>query len=79
MQKIINWLVVSSADPSKTSMTLKGILLQYVTLILAFLTVLHIPLTETQVYSLITDVTGFVGIALSGIGLIRKIYLTVKR
>lgn len=78
MKNIIKWIVTSSANPEAASMTIKGILLQYVSLLMLAASFIKIPITETQLYGLITEICGVVGMLVGTYGAIRKIYYEIK-
>jgi len=79
INKFLTWLVVSSANPNEFSMTLKGLLITNIGVIMFILHICNISLSMDQVTNLIGLVTGFCGSALLVVGLIRKIYLTIKK
>lgn len=74
----LNWLIQSSADPVKYSATIKGMLIQYLSLVLGVLAVFNVPLTNTQAYHFIDLATLGLGTALGMFGLARKFYYEVK-
>lgn len=78
MQKVLNWLVVSSANPENVSLTLKGILLQYVAIVVAAGSVIGVPLLDTQVIHYIDLGLAVLGSILGFVGLGRKLYYQVK-
>lgn len=79
MNKFLDWLVISSQDPAEFSLTLKGIMLQYVAVILLALRYFDVPLTETQVYEFIGIFTTITGTLLGLFGLIRKLYFELDK
>lgn len=78
MEKFLKLLVLSSADPEKVSMTLKGLLLQYVGMIVLIGQFTGVSIAQTQVVDLIGYVSAFVGTGLAMIGLARKVYYYFK-
>lgn len=78
MTKFLNWLVVSSANPENTSLTLKGILLQYVAVVVAAGAVIGVPLLDTQVIHYIDLGLAVLGSILGIVGLGRKLYYQLK-
>lgn len=78
MKSFYNWLLVSSANPENTSMTIKGILLQYVSVIIASMAVLGVPLMDTQLIHYIDVGCAILGGLLGIFGLGRKIYYQFK-
>lgn len=78
LQKILQWFIVSSADPEQVSATLQGILLQYAAYTLAIVSAFNFPLTQSQVYEWITVICGICGAILTLFGLGRKIYFEIK-
>lgn len=84
MKKIINWVIYSSSDPYKTSMTIKGILLGGATYLLFFANLFHVQLPETELNNLIEQIVKAVELLMQIIsifwviyGSLRKIYLTL--
>ena len=78
MQQFLKFLVVSSSNPEKVSMTVKGILLQYVAIIVTGMAIVGVPLTDTIVIHYINQGVTVLGLSLSMFGLCRKIYYAVK-
>lgn len=82
--KFLNWIVLSSADPAKLSLTVKGLLTMAVPFIItiAGLTNIHVP--DEKGMTLIIDgiatavqiILGIIGLAATLIGVIRKIVTT---
>lgn len=85
MKKIWNWLVLSSVDPSKTALTVKGALTAVVPLLVLFSGAFNIE-TDSSTIKNVIDVVGtivmqgltLVGTGMSLYGLIRKIDLTSR-
>lgn len=77
MQNFKSWLLNSSADPNKWSLTVKsfGLTLVPVLLILAN-TVFGLGLEQSQIIDIVTSFATLVGVVLTGFGLVRKIYRT---
>lgn len=78
LHKILQWFIVSSADPERVSATLQGILLQYAAYTMAIASAFHFPLSQTQIYEWITIVCGLYGALLTLFGLGRKLYFEIK-
>ena len=76
MNTFFNWLTRSSVDPENTALTVKGLLLANVSTILFVLQLLHINWSADQVSHEIQVVTVVIGILLSIVGLVRKLYIT---
>lgn len=83
MKKIWDWLVTSSADPSKLALTVKGFLGMAATFLVFVSPILHLHLGDEQVTA-VSDLVVQIVVVLAGIvsaiatllGLARKIYLT---
>lgn len=83
MKKIWDWLVISSADPEKTALTVKGFLNTAAGLVLVFSPLVHLAVTKEQldgatefiVQGVLVIYTVASGIA-TLLGLARKIVLT---
>lgn len=82
--KILDWLLASSADPQKVSLTLKGVLIGVIPTIIAFagLTGVTIP-DQEALTSIVNDgsmivqiLLGMVASAMTVWGLLRKIWRT---
>jgi hypothetical protein len=79
MNNFILWLFSSSADPNKIALTVKGFLLGIIPLVIMGLRVFNITPLPQDLESVAIDVSGLVAIVLTGVGLVRKIYLTFKK
>lgn len=77
IQKIKVWFLYSSIDPTKTSLTLKAMLLAFVPTVILLAQLLHWNWSADQAVALIQQITAIVSISLTVIGLIRKIYYTI--
>lgn len=77
VEKIINWLVVSSSDPQKASLTIKGILLTYASFVILTLHTLNVPLTENEYVTYVSLATTVLGGIFSIFGICRKIYFEI--
>lgn len=78
MNNFFRWLVVSSANPENVSMTLKGILLQYVGVLFAVLMYFKVPFSQEVIYQFIGYFCAFIGAGLGIFGLARKMYFEIK-
>lgn len=76
MKKFLNWLVLSSEDPKEISLTIRGIAVSFLPLIVSFLNDLGVGNLEGQVLSFIVATTAVLGILLTVVGIVRKIYNT---
>ena len=80
MIKILQWFILSSADPNKFALTVKGLL---VAIIPAALYVLNkhfgFDFFPQDMEQLAIDISGIVAAGLTIVGLVRKIYLTFKK
>lgn len=74
-----NWLIKSSADPEKFSMTIKGILLACVPIVATLLTAFFgLDIDQSSLINLVSQLCIAIGSLLAIFGGIRKIVLTVK-
>ena len=85
MNKIINWLVVSSQDPTKTSLTVKGFCATALSFIVPVLAVLGYQTIGGNLNTLSVEIVSFVqgfftlvSAVIALYGLARKIYNTIK-
>lgn len=78
MQSFLRLIIISSANPDKASMTIKGILLQYVAVMLTLGTLVGIPLMESEVVKYIEMASIAAGALLTLFGLTRKLYYQIK-
>lgn len=83
MEKIWNWLVVSSADPNAYSLTIKGTLLGIATVLTMLAGFGHIQLGDLTplVDGIVQAVQAFLALVSSVVfvvGLVRKIYRTAN-
>ena len=79
-----DWLVVSSVDPYKVSLALKGLLLTVVSFIVPVLALMGNAIDNEQVQNVVDAIAAVVQAFLSLVGaiiflygLIRKVYLTI--
>ncbi len=84
MKKLIDWVVLSSADPRAMSLTVKGVLVALVPVIIAVLNMTGIDIDNNSLESVINSITAIVfllGTVVSALmtvtGLMRKIITTV--
>lgn len=84
MKKIIDWVLLSSADPRQMSLTIKGILVSLVPVIIAVLNLTGVEMSSEGLESVINTITAIVfllGTVVSALmtiaGLMRKIVTTV--
>jgi hypothetical protein len=85
IKNIINWFALSSAEPGKTALTVKGLLVGGVAAITYLAGIGHITLPSPEITAAVDGITNFVQAALVAVssamtvwGLIRKVYLTFK-
>lgn len=79
METFLNWLVKSSENPEKVSMTIRGLLLTNVGIfIFVANSFFGLGFTEEIVISAITNFTVSVGLVLSLVGMLRKAYYAFK-
>ena len=83
LKKIWNWLVVSSANPTKTALTVKGFWTGLIPLILVVSPLFGLKLDANSIGSTTDDIKSVVELSLGGVGallttvgLIRKIYIS---
>jgi hypothetical protein len=84
VQKVFDWLLLSSADPSKVAVTVKGFLTMVAAAFIPLLGLTHINLGNDTVNTVIDgvslviqDVMVAVGAAGTLFGVVRKAWLTV--
>ncbi|MBP7006888.1 MAG: hypothetical protein KBB16_02400 [Candidatus Pacebacteria bacterium] len=79
METFLNWLVKSSENPEKVSMTIRGLLLTNVGIFLFVANQFFgLQLTEEIIMDAIANFTVAVGLVLSLIGMLRKAYYAFK-
>jgi len=86
MNKIIQWLILSSADAQKLSLSVKGVLLGIVPILIAVTGVAGIQIPNAETLTSIIDLVatflqvalGIVASVITAIGLIRKIITTFQ-
>mgnify|MGYP003407973175 CR=1 FL=1 len=83
MKKIIAWMLLSSKDPQKISLMIKGVLTGVVTYVVFFAGLFHINLAPTDINSVIEAIVKIIELLLSVVsviatawGLIRKLWTT---
>lgn len=79
MNRFLNWLVASSANPEQFSLTLKGILIANIGVIMFIIHQANLSYTVDQITVVISTFTALVGGILTVIGLLRKMYLSLKK
>lgn len=85
MNKLVNWLLLSSADSSKLSLTIKGASVGVITVLTMVSGLAHIQLPSDTLTALFDTAVGSLqalAVVLSGIatavGLLRKLWLTAR-
>lgn len=79
METFLNWLVKSSENPEKVSMTLRGILVSNIGILLFLANnYFGLDLTEEMILYTIGNLSIALGLILSLLGLIRKLYYAFK-
>ncbi len=83
LNNIAQWVVVSSTDPSKVSLTIKGILVGTIPTIMFMLGLIHLNVGQEDLNVLIDSIAAIVQLVLSliavvmtTVGLIRKLINT---
>lgn len=71
-------LLASSADPKKVSATIQGALIAIVPILMAVFKLLDIPLSETGIYELITQISALSAIVVTLFGATRKVIILFK-
>lgn len=81
--KFINWLVLSSANPTEASVTVKGLLGGFATVLITISPLLHLNLgadavnnTVDLLVQIFTTILGIVSALAFLAGLARKVYIT---
>lgn len=82
--KIFQWIMVSSKDPNKVSLTIRGILVGAITYIVFFAGVFHFNVDQGDLNSLAVQLSDIVQMTLTlvsavatTVGLVRKIYRSI--
>ncbi len=78
LDKIFNWIVKSSANPEETAMTIKGVIILQVPVALNILSQFGVNLDKFVVINDISIAALVFGALLGIVGIVRKIYLTIK-
>lgn len=78
MDKILNWFIVSSANPDEYSLTLKSLLLAGAGNVVAGLQTLGLNVSLASYTGEIGHAVAVVGVLLSAFGFARKIFLTTQ-
>lgn len=78
MKKFLNWLVYSSVDPDKISMTVHGTLVAIIPILIFVAHTLGFQWTNDQATVLVNDITSSVAAALILYGGVRKILITIR-
>ena len=79
MKKIIAWIVLSSKDPNKVSLMIKGLALGAVTWIVFFAGLFNVNLQPTDVALLIEEGAKLLEWALTGISIIMTVYGMIRK
>jgi len=84
LNRVLEWILVSAADPNEVSLTIRGLLIAVVPSILFALGLAHVNLGQEQLTGIIDATVAFIGAALQAIGyaialwgVIRKAWYTV--
>ena len=86
INKFLNWLLLSSRNPSEASLTFKGVLIGFVPVIIGLLQLTNVAVSSTDVNTFINqsavgvqDILYVVAAIVTAYGAIRKIYLTTEK
>lgn len=81
LKKIWQWLVLSSSDPSRLGLSLKGVFLVVIAVILQISGLAHLDISGSDltpifdsIVSIVTSVLQIVGYAVTAYGALRKAY-----
>lgn len=74
MNKILDWLTTSSADPEKYSATFKGLMVSLIPMLLIVGQQLSLNWTYGSLALLIQQLTTYLAMLLTAFGIARKIY-----
>ncbi len=85
MQKIITWLIVSSKDPQKVSLFIKGVLLGVLPTVVYFAGLAHLNVGQSDLKAVVEVLAqiievglGLVSVVVALVGLVRKIWRTAQ-
>lgn len=76
LRKLFKWLINSSENPKEVSMTVRGIIVSYIPLLAVFMSELGFIGIDKDINAYAITITAGLGILLTVIGLIRKLYNT---
>lgn len=83
MKRFFQWLVISSVDPTKVSLTVKGFLTTAVSVIVMVSPLFHLHIGSEQLTSIVDGIVDTIVVVLTALssivtlfGLIRKIVVT---
>ena len=84
LKKFLTWLLISSENPYKWSLTIKGTLTMGITYVLFFAGIFHVNIAQNDLKNLVdvavkiveTTLT-LISVIATGCGLVRKIALTI--
>jgi hypothetical protein len=80
MKKIIDWIIYSSQDPAKLSLTVKGALTACIPLVIAiFGVVFNIQVDQVALLKMVSQASVVLGASLALVGAVRKVYITAKK
>lgn len=79
MQNLLNWIVRSSANPERVSMTIRGLLLSHLALIIMVSKAVGFNWAEGDIASFIEYAATLSGTLLTTFGIVRKVYFLVKK
>ena len=75
----MNELVKSSATPEKLSLTVKGVMMSMVPIIIGVFQILSIPISEAQIIEIIQAVTAAIAGLTMLVGMLRKVWYSLKK
>jgi hypothetical protein len=78
LDKFFTWIVQSSANPEETAMTIKGVIILQVPVALNILSQFGVNLDKLVIVNDISIAALVFGACLGIVGIIRKVYLTIK-
>lgn len=79
MQKFVQWLIQSSANPEEKALTVKGILMGFIPLFVMLLRIGNIEIAPQKIEEAIIIISAIVSGLVTLVGLVRKLWLTFRK
>ena len=79
IKKIWNWLVVSSANPQKISLTVKGVIISLIPILLTLSGIAHLSITSDGITNIASLIANLIDVSFTIIASISIVYGIIRK